>query len=64
MSDNLPEPIPACPRHGPMGLRIGYTKEQRWCGVWYDCAAFRCGRSALIPSAELQAQLKEQTRPV
>jgi hypothetical protein len=47
----------------PYGVRIGYTKEQRWCGVWYDCAAFRCGRSALIPSAELRAQLKEQSNP-
>lgn len=56
MGDNLPEPIPACRLHGPMTLRPAYTKEQAWCGVWYACTAFRCGRSVLIPSAELRAQ--------
>jgi hypothetical protein len=34
-----------------------HTREQRFCGIWYDCAEFTCRTSGLIPSAELLAQL-------
>ena len=33
------------------------TKEQAWCGEWYDCP--HRDYSVLVPSAELQAQLAE-----
>lgn len=52
---------PACPRHGPMTLRQppgGHTREQRWCGTWYDCQ--RCRDTALLPSAGLAAHLAAQ----
>lgn len=64
MTETLPEPVPRCERHGPMRLRplAGQTREQLWCGIWYDCAfpTFRCGTSTLIESKELRAQLAEQ----
>lgn len=60
----LPAPVPRCEKHGPMTLRplAGQTKEQAWCGIWYDCAfpGLRCGASVLLESAELRAQLAEQ----
>jgi hypothetical protein len=37
----------------------GHTKEQEWCGTWYDCV--RCHNSTLFPSPELRA-LHEQAR--
>ena len=62
--ETLPAPVPRCEKHGPMTLRTpaGQTKEQSWCGVWYDCAfpEFRCGTSFLFESRELRAQLAEQ----
>lgn len=57
----LPSHNPECPQgHGPMVLREpprGHTKEQQWCGVWFDCApsvpGMTCASSVLIPSPEL-----------
>lgn len=64
MTETLPAPVPHCGKHGPMTLRplASQTKEQLWCGVWYDCAfpTFRCGNSHLLESKELRAQLAEQ----
>jgi len=43
------------------------TKEQQWCGAWWDCPEFRCGCSILFQSPELAAQLAEmsyQPRPI
>lgn len=60
MSDNLPACVPQCRQHGPMALRPGYTSEQRWCGTWYTCTAFRCGTEHLLASPELLASLAEQ----
>ena len=56
---------PSCPashEHGYMELRplSRQTREQRWCGVWYDCSAARCHSSVLYPSPELRAQNAEQ----
>jgi hypothetical protein len=52
---------PRCPSnpdgHGYMELRDppgGWTREQRWCGTWYDCRS--CRSSTLYPSPELLAQ--------
>jgi hypothetical protein len=48
-----------CPEHGPMPPRplAQQTYEQLWCGVWYDCAAFRgnqqCGSTQVIHSRDL-----------
>lgn len=46
---------PSCVRHGYMELRPieRQTPEQRWCGVWYDCAAPHCMSSVLLPTGEL-----------
>lgn len=66
MTENLPEPIPRCVKHGPMTLRpaAGQTKEQLWCGTWYDCTfpefGHKCSITVLIQSKELLAQLAEQ----
>lgn len=47
--------------HGYMNLRpiTAQTKEQTWCGVWYDCGV--CSNSVLLMSDELMAHL-ERTR--
>ena len=60
MTANLPACVPQCPQHGPMVLRPGYTPEQRWCGVWYACIAYRCRTEHLLASPELLASLAEQ----
>lgn len=56
---------PSDPAHGFMELRDppgGWTPEQRFCGIWYDC---RKGpghyASVLYQSPELVAFLAEQT---
>lgn len=48
--------------HGPMVARdpAGQTREQLFCGVWYDCQHSRCRSSALIASPGLTRQLGEQ----
>jgi hypothetical protein len=66
MTENLPELVPHCEKHGPMTLRPAavQTKEQLWCGAWYDCTSVefgqRCGVSALTESKALRAQLDEK----
>jgi hypothetical protein len=59
---------PQCPNgHGRMLLRDppgGHTREQRWCGIWYDCPpgppGHSCESSVLIPSAELLLAHEDQ----
>ena len=51
---NLPIALPQCPDHGvEMILRPleTQTREERFCGVWYDCPKGHC--SILFQSAEL-----------
>jgi hypothetical protein len=51
--------LPVCRNkgHGQMAIRIGHqTKEQRFCGTWYDCQHPGCRNSVLLPSKELRAQ--------
>lgn len=46
--------IPECPSHGiKLQLRPArrQTKEQAWCGTWYDCP--RCGYAILLMSRAL-----------
>lgn len=57
MITNLPMELPKCPtnkEHGYLHIRplAWQTKEQKWCGVWYDCDC--CGSSVLFESTELQ----------
>lgn len=59
---------PLCPHgHGPMVLRdmSKATYEQKFCGIWHDCPpgppGQTCMSSHLTPSAELIAQLSEQS---
>lgn len=42
--------------HGYMGLRDpkGYTYEEKYCGVWYDCKYPGCKCSTLLMSQELK----------
>lgn len=48
---------PSTKAHGPMMLRpiTSQSKEQQWCGIWYDCP--KCHSSILIPSEGLKTQL-------
>jgi len=38
------------------------SKEQIWCGAWWDCPEHKCGCSTLFQSPELRAQLAEMQR--
>ncbi len=56
-----PMALPDCPNspdHGQLHLRDPkrLTKEQAWCGVWYDCG--QCHASVLFQSVELAAHLR------
>lgn len=56
---NLPMARPWCPssaEHGRCVYRPGRTREQVWCGTWYDCPDPRCHSSVLFPSYELIRQ--------
>ena len=60
---NLPAERPRCRRHGIyMTLRPAsrQTKEQAFCGTWYDCPEPHCTTSALLASPGLMAQLETQ----
>lgn len=61
-ADNVAPMCPTNPAHGYMELRplTNQTKEQQWCGVWYDCREAHCRSSVLYQSKELKAQLAEQ----
>ncbi len=51
--------LPRCSEHDvQMTLRplAWQTKEQQFCGVWYDCPA--CTQSVLIKSKALEEQLR------
>ncbi|MFJ5120880.1 hypothetical protein [Kitasatospora sp. NPDC088548] len=64
MAEHLPATRPACTHHGPMHLRPpGGSREQQYCGVWYDCRADRCLSSVLIASPALLADLAQQAAP-
>jgi hypothetical protein len=58
---NLPERRPACGACGVyLQYRPGRTREQEWCGTWYDHPPIAGGlvghtASVLLPSQELQA---------
>ena len=46
---------PKCPICGTeTEYRVPGTKEQEYCGAWYECVAPRCVGTVLIPSKELQ----------
>lgn len=64
--DQLPAERPRCPQHGEfMRLRPAYTKEQEFCGTWYECGHLSpapCKASVLLISPGLQAQLDEQEK--
>lgn len=63
-NDLLPAPRPVYPgrqEHGPMHLRAHpVSREQEWCGTWYDCAD--CNSTTLLASPELLAQLADQAK--
>jgi hypothetical protein len=40
------------------------TREQAWCGTWYDCDAPHCHSSILYESEALKAELAEQSKRV
>jgi hypothetical protein len=53
---------PTCSKHGATMARrtqVG-TKEQAWCGTWYDCTDPHCRTSVLLHSAELESSHAEQ----
>lgn len=59
---SLPMERPICAsnaRHGFMELRPfqRQTKEQLWCGTWYDCQDPGCKSSTLFPSKDLEQHL-------
>ena len=63
MMENLPMAVPQCRAHNhtqDMALRalMHQTREQKYCGVWYDCP--RCTSSVLFQSRQLQAQSAAQ----
>ena len=46
--------LPRCPVHGcQLEYRLGETKEQRFCGTWYECPYPSCTYTVLFPSEEL-----------
>lgn len=54
---------PECSKgHGPMVQRPPHTREQEFCGTWFECAPRfpPCRNSVLIPSPGLLEQLEEQ----
>lgn len=57
--------LPVCPanaEHGQLHLREGkLTKEQEFCGTWYDCGENYCKASVLLKSPALMQQLQEPT---
>jgi hypothetical protein len=57
--------LPQCGQegHGQMEIRtLGrQSKEQQWCGTWYDCKTSGCSCSALLPSRELTTFLAQET---
>ena len=55
--------MPDCvsePEHGQMVIRPAerQTREQKWCGIWYDCK--KCHSSLLLPSRDLTLSLEAQ----
>jgi hypothetical protein len=61
------ESPPACGKHRELMTRrpdSQMSREQRWCGAWYDCPRPGCRDSALVPSADLLDLLGEQAELV
>jgi hypothetical protein len=63
ITDRLPAERPKCRQHGYMIVRpaAAQTKEQEFCGTWYDCPEYvglrRCQSTVLLPSEGLRRQL-------
>lgn len=58
-TETLPMERPFCPSdpsHGRCVYRPGRTREQIWCGTWYDCPTHGCHSGYLFPSYELLRQ--------
>ena len=55
--------LPRCPTHNtPMRYRPPRSREQAFCGSWYDCEISGCACSVLLSSQELQAHLATQRK--
>ena len=53
----------SCPQHGVALVERSVkvlSKEQEWCGTWFECPLPYCRHSKLIPSPELIEQLAAQ----
>lgn len=52
--------LPKCPVHKTsMAIRKPTTKEQEYCGAWYDCQESGCNCTTLIMSKELKDVYKK-----
>lgn len=55
-----------CPQHPKVNMvqrpQSRQTKEQKFCGAWWDCPEPGCGSSILFESPELRAQLAQMGR--
>lgn len=61
--DNALMELPRCPTHKtPMHYRARDSKEQAFCGTWYDCGTLGCACSVLLPSRELKEALANMTK--
>jgi hypothetical protein len=61
------EAPPRCIEHGCYMERRALshqTKEQKWCGVWYDCQESQCKITTLIPSPELREAYKKAGKSI
>ena len=62
MNNTLLE-LPRCPTHNtPMHYRARCSREQIYCGTWYDCDTPSCACSVLLPSLELKEALANMTK--
>ena len=57
---------PSFAEHGPMHPRAAelLSREQAWCGTWFDCTDPHCSSSLLVPSAALGRFLRLQEQAV
>jgi len=59
--------LPKCPAHDTqMEVRPlnRQTKEQKWCGTWYDCTEPGCNCSILLTSPELDKLHQQQKQNI
>jgi hypothetical protein len=61
----MSEPVLCCVHKTPMIKRPDHkmTREQKWCGEWWDCTDESCHSSTLFMSAELIAANEALLRP-